>query len=233
MLIFRYRVVFFIVGFVLVSLRLSMASPAYGTKMPVKKEVFLGLQHCYLKDLNLDNSAGSVRSHQNYFTLSYGLLDWLSLDLKASLYSSFRHDPDAGERMEYNNPIWGGGYGFRIKAYESGPVKAVVGFQHFSIHPKTVKANGEKNNGILEDWQGSALVSYTLKYFTPYIGARYMLTDYIHSRNDERKMIKSDQGRRVGLITGMDIPLTRRVWVNIESAWQDGKSVAAGIFCRF
>ncbi|MBF0594812.1 MAG: hypothetical protein HQL22_07575 [Candidatus Omnitrophica bacterium] len=225
---------------VLMALALAMvftcsaeASPAYGTKMPAKGRAFWGLQDYYVRSRTLDNDQGSVRSIQNFLTLSYGVTDWLSLDLKGSLYSYFRHDPQTGNRMEYNNPVWGGGYGFRVKAYESGPVKAVVGFQHFSIHPKTVKANGEKNNGILEDWQGSALVSYQTEYFTPYVGPRYTMMDYIHTRNNERKMIKSDEDRRLGLVTGVDVPLTGRVWINLESDWQDGGSFTTGIYCRF
>ena len=201
--------------------------------MPAKKEAFWGLQDYYVRRRDLANDLGSVRSVQNYLTVSYGLTDWLSLDLKASLYSTFRHDPSSGDRMAYKDPVWGGGYGFRIKAYESGPLKSVVGFQHFSIHPKTVKANGEKNNGILEDWQGSALVSYDMKYFTSYIGPRYTLMDYIHNLDTSRKMIKSVEGRRLGLIAGVDIPVNDRVWVNLESDWQDGGSFTAGILCRF
>ena len=213
--------------------RTAGASPAYGTKMPAKEQVFMGLQYYSLNHAALNNGLGSVHSRQNYFTLSYGLTDWLALDLKASLYSTFRHDPHAGRPMDYERPLWGGGYGLRIKAYESGPVKAVVGFQHFSIHPRTVKANGEKDNGILEDWQGSALVSYDLKHFTPYAGARYTLLDYIHRLNDQRKMIKADGNWRAGFVTGVDIPVSSKVWVNLEGAAGGGESVAASLNFHF
>lgn len=226
-------IVFVLVFLSLILAQPAQATPAYGTKMPVKKETFFGLQDYYVRSRSLENDQGRVRSIQNYFMASYGLSDWLALDLKLSLYSYFRHDPSSGNQMKYNNPVWGGGYGFRIKAYESGPVKAVVGFQHFSIHPKTVKANGEKNSGILEDWQGSALVSYQLKYFTPYIGPRYTMMDYIHRLDNERKMLKSDEDRRVGIVTGVDIPVNDRVWVNLESDWQDGGSYTAGVLSRF
>ncbi|MEI6437410.1 MAG: hypothetical protein WCO69_01520 [Candidatus Omnitrophota bacterium] len=211
----------------------AFASPAYGTKMPAKNQAFWGLQDSYIRRRTLEHDQGSVRSLQNFLMLSYGVSDWLSLDLKGSLYSTFRHDPQSGDRMAYKNPIWGGGYGFRVRAYESGPVKAVVGFQHFSIHPKTVKANGQRNNGILEDWQGSALISYSMKPFTPYIGPRYTLTDYIHDLDNNRKMIKSVDGRRLSLVTGVDIPLSDRVWVNLEGDWQDGGTFSTSVLCRF
>lgn len=210
------------------------AAPAYGTKMPKAKEAFWGLQHYYVDRHNLDNDWGSLHSHQNFLLLSYGLTEWFVLDLKWSLYSTFRHDAvDGGHVDKYNNGVWGGGYGFRIRLYENGPWKVVGGFQHISIHPKTVKANGEKNSGILDDWQTSTLVSYDLKKFTPYAGLRYSSMDYVHRQAAMRERIKADGARRVGLILGVDVPLGEKVWLNFESDWQDGGAVAGSLNFRF
>ncbi len=221
------------VFFFLIVLRSAFASPACGTQLPLKKEMFLGLQHSFIKRQNLSNDLGYIESHQNYFSLSYGLTDWLVLDLKASLYSSFRYHLSGGGGIKYEDPLWGGGYGFRVKAYEYGPIKSVVGFQHFSIHPRTVHVAGEKVQGILEDWQGSALFSYDMKRLSPYIGFRYMMMDYIRLVNKDRKMIKSEKGSRPGFLSGMDIPLSQKTWLNVEVDWQDGGAVAAGVYCRF
>lgn len=212
----------------------SFAASAYGTAMPDKKEVFWGVQSYYVHRRNLDNDSGSVHSQQNYLTMSYGVFDWLSLDLKWSLYSTFRHNnAEDSSVMKYDRSVWGGGYGFRIRLYENGPWKTVAGFQHFSIHPMTVKKAGHKNNGILEDWQYSLLESYKMKYATPYLGVRYTVMDYIHTLDNERNRINSDDHRRFGFITGMDIPLTRNIWLNLEADWQDGDSATIGLHGRF
>jgi hypothetical protein len=218
---------------VLMNVSSVMAAPAYGTAMPQKEGTFWGLQHYYVDRRNLDNDQGVLHSHQNYLTMSYGVLDWLSLDLKLSLYSTFRHNSADGSQMRYDRSVWGGGYGFRIKLHEKGPWKTVTGFQHFSIHPMTVKKDGRKNNGILEDWQFSLLESYKMKYVTPYAGVRYTVMDYIHTLDNERNRINSDDARRFGLILGADIPLSPDVWLNFESDWQDGGSATGGVHFRF
>jgi hypothetical protein len=129
--------------------------------------------------------------------------------------------------------VWGGGYGFRVRLYENGPVKIVSGFQHISIHPKTVKSNGQKNNAILDDWQGSALVSYDLKKFTPYTGVRYGSTDYLHRLNNDANRVYMDEDRRVDAVLGVDVPLNEKVWVNVEGAFGAGEALATSVNFSF
>ena len=212
----------------------AVASPAYGTKMPDKGVLFGGLQSYFIEGRGMEGLNGTVRSRQEYAALSYGLSDWFSLDLKWMLHSRFQHDPqDGGDQMEYNRSIWGGGYGFRVRAYQSGPVRVVAGFQHFSNHPATVKANGTKQNGILEDWQGSTLVSYSFKRIVPYAGVRYATLDYIHTVDKERARIRSEAGDRWSPLMGADIPVSDRVWLNLEVDPQDGGSYTTAVFFRF
>jgi hypothetical protein len=135
---------------------------------------------------------------------------------------------------KYGRPgFWGGGYGFRIRLYENGPWKAVTGFQHISTHPVTLKANGVKNNGILDDWGGSTLVSYDFKKFTPYAGLAYSTLDYIHRINNDAERINSDKHRYAGLIVGVDVPVTKKVWINLESDWRDGGAGAVSLNFHF
>ena len=203
--------------------------------MPNAGQAFLGLQNYEIFRRDLNNGNGQIRSQQNFFTLSYGLTEWFSLDLKYTLYSTFTHEGMDGENLEkYGRPgWWGGGYGFRIRLYENGPWKMVTGFQHISTHPQTLKANGVKNNGILDDWGGSTLVSYDLKRFTPYFGVAYSTLDYIHRINNDAERINSDKHRYVGLILGVDVPVTKKVWINLESDWRDGGAGAASLNFRF
>lgn len=209
------------------------AAPAYGTTMPEKDQAIWGLQHYEVFGRNLQDDQGSIKSRQNHLLLSYGLKEWLSLDLKLSLYSKFDHETIGGVETEYNNPVWGGGYGFRVRLYEGGPLKVVAGFQHISIHPKTVKANGSKTNGIFDDWQGSLLTGYKIGRFTPYGGISYASMDYIQRLNSRRNRIKSDSHRSVAGIIGTDFDLTDRVYLNLEGNLVDGGAASASVNVRF
>ncbi len=210
----------------------AQAAPAYGTKMPRQREFFFGLQHYEIFDRDLNKDNGDLKSRQEHFLLTYGVTDWFSLDLKASI-GTIEHEAGDGSRIKYNTPVWGGGYGFRVRLYENGPVKVVSGFQHISIHPATVKANGEKHNAILDDWQGSALVSYDLKKFTPYTGLRYGTTDYIHRINNDADRVYTGEGRRYDAVLGVDIPLTPKVWLNCEGAVGGGEALATSVNFKF
>lgn len=228
------RIVFILIVLIMLSTGIAMAAPAYGPKMPKAKQAFWGVQHYFIARRDLNNDNGSLRSRQNHLLLSYGVTDWLSLDLKGSLYSSFTHEGVDGLDLEkYSNPIWGGGYGFRLRLYENGPWKTVAGFQHISIHPKSFRASGVKNNGILDDWQGSGLISYRFRKVTPYVGIAYSTLDYIHSVNNDGKRIISDVNHRAGLIVGMDISMTKRTWINLETDLRDGGAAAASVNMSF
>jgi hypothetical protein len=217
----------------LLAVPVALAAPAYGTKMPQKGQVFWGLQSYTIKDRDLNKDQGDLQSQQEHILLSYGVMDWLSLDLKWS-YGAFKHIDGNGGTINYNQPVWGGGYGFRVRLYENGPVKAVAGFQHISIHPTTEEMNGQKPSAILDDWQGSALISYDLKYFTPYTGVRYGTEDYIHyiDHHDGDRQLTAE-GRRTDAVLGVDIPVSKKVWINLEGAAGGVEAVAASLNFHF
>jgi len=208
------------------------AAPAYGTRMPQQKQVFWGLQYYAILDRDLNKDNGDMTSRQGHVLLSYGVTDWLSLDLKAST-GTIEHVDGNGDKIKYNTPVWGGGYGFRARVYQNGPLKVVGGFQHISIHPKTVKGGGVKHNAILDDWQGSALVSWDLRQLTPYTGVRYGTTDYLHRLNDDADRVYMDERRRFDAVVGADIPLSSNVWLNLEWAGGAGEALAASVNFHF
>ena len=218
--------------FVFFTVTQVMAAPAYGTKMPKKGEVFWGYQHHAVLDRDLNKNHGSMTSQQDHILLSYGVADWLSLDLKASR-GTFTHKASDGDSEKYTKPLWGGGYGFRVRLFEKGPWKAVAGFQHISIHPEPLKGNGVKHTSILDDWQVSSLVSYSLRPVTPYVGVRYGTLDYIHYTNNDGDRHLTDERRRTDLILGCDIPVTDRVWVNLEGQGGAGQAVSASLNFHF
>ena len=216
----------------MLSCSVASAAPAYGTRMPEKNKFFGGLQYYQIFDRDLNKNNGDMRSRQGHILLSYGVTDWFSLDLKASM-GTIEHEAADGRKIKYDTPLWGGGYGFRVRLYEDGPVKAVAGFQHISIHPRSVKGNGEKNNAILDDWQGSALVSYDLRKFTPYTGLRYGSTDYLHRLNNDADRVFVDEDRRFDAVLGVDVPLSEKVWVNVEGAFGGGEALATSVNFKF
>jgi len=69
------------------------SAPCYGTKLPHKKELFAGIGIYALFNRNLKNDYGRVKSLQDFFLLTYGINDWLSLDLKIGT-GYIKHHPD-------------------------------------------------------------------------------------------------------------------------------------------
>jgi hypothetical protein len=209
----------------------SYAAPAYGTKMPAQGKLFGGLQNYFVDTRWMEGDNGKIRSNQEFFLLSYGLLDWLSIDLKGGA-GDVRHSPSVENGVNYTAFV-GGGYGFRMKIFDRDKFHSVWGFQHISIHPYSKGLEGNKHKGVTDDWQLSFLGSYDIGKWTPYAGFRWSRMDYIHWQNGERNRIKSDPDKSIGAIVGTDVNLTDRVWLNVEGDFVDAKAVACSVNYKF
>jgi len=209
----------------------AYAAPCYGTKMPAKKEIFAGLQNHIVFKRYLKDDNGKLRSLQNFLLLSWGVFDWFSLDLKGGA-GDIKQRPVGSDEIRYATNF-SGGYGFRLRLYEKEKTKAVFGFQHISVHPSSRSANGVKNKAVLDDWQFSVLASYDVWKLTPYVGTRWSRVDYIHWTDGNRKREKSDRTKEVGLIFGCDIPVTEKIWVNLEGQWLDSEACAVSVNYKF
>lgn len=207
------------------------AAPCYGTKMPEKNQLFAGVQTHSVLNRYLINQNGKMRSLQNFVLFSYGIFDWLCLDLKGGAGNIKQQSPGV-ERLDYATYL-GAGYGFRMRLYDSKKTKTVFGFQHISIHPHKLHVNGIKRKSVLDDWQFSLLISRTFPIITPYIGTKWSRMDYILWTNGERSRIKSDRTRSIGLIVGADIPLGEKVWFNIEGNFFDSEAFSTSLNFRF
>ncbi|MCX5709439.1 MAG: hypothetical protein NT088_01745 [Candidatus Omnitrophica bacterium] len=225
----KFLILFLISGFLIFDF--AEAAPCYGTKMPEKNKFFAGLQNysIYKRDLKDDN--GKLRSLQDFVTVSYGVFDWLSIDLKGGAGDIKQHPENSGE-MRYNTGF-AGGYGFRVRLLDKNRIKSVFGFQHISVHPASRESAGVKNQAILDDWQASLLASYKFDFATPYIGTRWSRVDYIHKVNGDRKRVMSDLGKSVGLIVGIDVPLNKKIWLNLEGSFFDSSALAFGLNYAF
>jgi hypothetical protein len=207
------------------------AAPCYGPKMPEKKEAFVGLQSHIIFKRDLEHESGELRSAQEFLLLSYGVSDWLSLDLKGGLGNIQRHSSQSDD-IDYPAYL-AGGYGFRFRLYEREHKKAVFGFQHISVHPRSVSLQGAKNKAVLDDWQFSLLGAYDFKRIVPYLGARWSRVGYIHWRDRERELVKSDLTKGVGAVLGFDYALSEKAWLNLEGSLGDSAAAALSLNYAF
>lgn len=205
----------------------SYAAPCYGTKMPKKNKFFASFESYSLFKRYLANSRGKLRSQQEFYGMSYGVFNWLSIDLKAGAGTVKQH-PLGSDEVDYA-ASFAGGYGLRLKFLDKNNFKAVLGFQHISIHPKHTYVWGVKNRAILDDWQWSILASYDFKRITPYLGTRWSRVDYIHCVGEDRKRRMSDFTKSTGFIYGLDIPLTKKIWLNLEGSAFDSDAFACSL----
>jgi len=206
-------------------------APSYGTKMPAKKSFSMGLQNYTLLKRYLEDDYGKLRSVQDFLLVSYGVFDWLSIDLKGGAGDIKQHPIGASE-IDYSTGF-AGGYGFRLRLLDKKNTKVVFGFQHISVHPKRTYVSGVKNKAILDDWQVSLLASYDLKYLTPYLGTRWSRVDYIHWVDEDRKRRMSDLSKSVGFIFGFDVPFTEKMWLNLEGSFFDSDAFACSLNYSF
>ena len=226
--------VFFCILSFLLTARAS-AAPAYGTKMPEKDHFSIGGQTHVVVERNLEGGNGEINSLQHFFLVSYGLLDWLSVDFKGGA-GDVENNRFQADQIKYP-AFMAGGYGFRVRLYEKDELKIVAGFQHISVHPYSIfitnSAGDNHHKAVIDDWQFSCLGSYQVRRFTPYAGLKVSRMDLIYWRNGERNRIKSDLSKSVGLVTGLDVDLTGHIWLNMEGQFLDGQSASASLNYRF
>jgi hypothetical protein len=222
---FTFWIVILIFAFCI--LDFSYAAPCYGTRMPQKRKFFAGLESYTLFKRHQEKDYGKLRSMQYFVLLSYGVYDWLSIDLKGGTGNIKQHPADRAEiDYSYN---FAGGYGLRLGLYDNNDTKMVFGFQHISVHPKSTRLEDGRHKAIVDDWQVSILLSQDFGKATPYLGTRWSRLDYIHRIDDYRKRVMSDLTKSVGLIFGLDFTLTDKIWFNLEASFLDSEAFAFSI----
>ena len=205
--------------------------------MPAQGKFVIGGQTYHVAKRNLEGlDNGDIRSTQHFVLLSYGVFDWLTIDLKGGA-GDIHHQRDFADEISYP-AFMSGGYGFRLRLYEQNATKVVFGFQHISVHPYTQaisgNAEGEKFKTVLDDWQISFLASHNVWKLTPYAGLRWARMDLIRWVNDDnRNRIKSEDSESIGVIIGIDIPVHDRVWVNVEGSFADAQALAGSLNFSF
>lgn len=209
----------------------AFAAPAYGTKMPESGKLFMGGQTHYVAQRHLEDDNEEIESLAHFLLISYGVNDWVSLDLKGGA-GNITHNRFSGSDLRFPSFL-SGGYGFRIKLYDQDRKKAVFGFQHISVHPYSIKVDGVKHKAVMDDWQLSFLGSYELDKCMPYFGGKWSRMDYIHWIDNHRNRVKSDLSKSIGVVVGVDIPVKERIWVNVEGQFVDVNAVSASLNFSF
>jgi hypothetical protein len=208
-----------------------LASPCLGIKMPGKAKFSAGLQSYYIFNRYLEKEAGEVRSSQHFLLLSYGVFDWLSIDLKGGAGNIKQH-PFGSVEVDYTSNF-AGGYGFRLRLCDKKKLSCIFGFQHISVHPKSLHLGDVKHQAVLDDWQVSLLVGRKFGESDLYAGSQLSRVDYIHWDAGNRKRTMSDLTKNVGLVCGTDICLTEKIFFNIEGQFINTESLSFSLNYRW
>ena len=226
------RVANILLLFLLILISSSLyAAPCYGPNMPEKNEWELGTEINILFEREMEKTHGEFKSNQYFITVSYGFSDWFSLDGKLGV-GNIKQKPEAQDEIDYNTNF-SGAYGFRIRAFQNEikKIRAVVGFQHISVHPDNRDIDGVDNDCIADDWQISFLLSKDYKDISPYCGFKISRHDLIHDVGGERERKKSQD--LFGLFVGLDIYLNNKFRFNLEARFIDETALSTALVHKF
>jgi opacity protein-like surface antigen len=217
-----------IAAFILIAAASGQAAPCYGTHMPKKKKWFCGIEYNFLMERKLQNSLGRIKNPDQFLMISYGLFDWLSIDLKGGAGKITYKDSEYGDQDLSTS--FAGAYGFRLRLWETEDeaAKIVAGFQHISVHPKRVQTTAGRYTAVADEWQGSCLASVRIKQFQPYLGFKYATYDlirWIDAAN--RKRYKSLDSW--GLVLGSDFWINKNLKLNLEYHFFDEKAASISL----
>ncbi|MCM8780022.1 MAG: hypothetical protein NC914_02600 [Candidatus Omnitrophica bacterium] len=210
----------------------AAAAPCYGTYMPAKRKITLGLEYNFVISREFEHNHGRVKNQDQFLTLSFGVFDWLSIDLKGGAGKITYKDSEFGDQ-EFSTSF-AGAYGFRLRLYENKQkrLRLVGGFQHISVHPRHTNTPSGKYSAVADEWQGSILGSVGIKKFTPYFGVKYGAYDLIRWINSgNRKRYKSEDN--FGLVVGMDLAIAKNLRLNTEFDFLAGQSASVSLNLDF
>lgn len=205
------------------------SAPCYGPAMPKKQGSWiLGYESDFIFKRDLVEDYGKMRLFQHFFTMSLGIFSWLSIDGKLGI-GDVRSTGGIYPTVKYDYGF-SGAYGFRVRLLkqDTHKVNLVAGFQHISVHPPGKNVDSDKNQVIVDDWQGSVLVSKRMGNFDPYLGVKISECDLIHKLNETgRKRRKSYLSG--GVFLGADYYIRDNVKVNLEGRFIDETAFNCGV----
>jgi len=226
-----------IAGVIIISFALAgtvFAAPSNGPWLLDRGKIEAGYEYNNMFKRALDRSYGNLSTSDNFFVLSVGVFDWLTLDGKIGV-------GDEGLKGGIHLPKldsstgFAGGYGFRVRFFEHAGtgVRIVAGAQHICVHPRDRSINDDKYATILDDWQVSGLVAKKFKYLTPYAGMKLSDCQFIYTIN------KHDRERRysldhIGFVFGSDFWILKdKMRINVEARFFDENAFSTAVAYTF
>lgn len=204
------------------------AAPSNGTRFPPKRGVELGYEYNIIFKRPLDRSYGDLKTQDHFYTVSFGVCDWFSLDGKIGIGDVTEKGGSHLPALEYNTGF-AGGYGFRIRVfdYKKWGMRAILGFQHISVHPQDRSIDNDKYESFLDDWQVSGLVAKDFQFLTVYAGMKGSDCEIVYKINKHDKK-RRYSGDHIGLISGLELYLfDNKARVGVEGRFFDETSFSA------
>lgn len=211
----------------------SIAAPSNGTRLPSRFRIESGYEYNAMFKCALVDSFGDISTQDHFYTLSYGVADWFSLDGKIG-FGDVTEKNGKLPALSYSNGF-AGGYGFRVRVLDDKRrgLRGIIGFQHISVHPKKRNIDNDKYEAILDDWQGSAVLAKDFKFLTVYAGMKGSQCQLIYTLNEhDRKWVSPDW--HLGLITGVELYLfDKKARLNAEGRFFDETALTAAVSYLF
>lgn len=209
------------------------AAPSNGTRFPQKGKIESGYEYNVMFKNPLSHSFGDLETQDHFYTLSFGVFDWFSLDGQAGLGDVTEKNGKL-PKLEYNTGF-AGGYGFRIMAFakKEWGLRVILGGQHISIHPPDRSIDNDKYSAIIDDWQLSGLLAKDFKFLTLYTGIKGSDCAVIYKLNKhDRKRVSPED--HIGLITGAELYLfDKKTRLAAEARFFDETAFTASVSSLF
>jgi len=221
----------FVFLFLALGHRHALSCPIEGPNMPNGASPKTGVQINVMTDVDTKNVKGELRSRQIFLTLSYGITKWLCFDGKVGV-GELTFDQERAIKMEYDADF-AGGYGGRILLWDDkkSGINCILGLHHISVHPEDVEVSGIRYKAILDEWQGSVLVSKKIRNLRPYIAGKFSKIYLIRKIGEERERITPEHDW--GFVAGADLDINDNARFNIEGRLFDETALTFGFNYAF
>jgi len=208
----------------------AYAVPIKGPYFLKRGKLEIGQETNIMYRRDIEDITAKIKSSQFFFFFAFGLFDWLNIEAKFGT-GDIADDQYNGQKFYYNYN-WGGGYGFRIRVYESENIKFIFGVHHASIHPDPNKnTDNLTHRAILDETQFDLNLALKGQRFTPYVGAKVSRARLIRRIDGERATLKQEEN--YGIIGGFDYMFGKNTRLNIEGRFIDEYAITCGIGYTF
>jgi len=223
------------------------------SSMPEKGKFIVGVEHTAITNWDADyysqqhGMRGCMKhmaSNAEYITLSYGILDRLSIKAKVG-GQDYRDKDDKLVSAEFDYGFaWGIGIKYLALEEKKTGLKLALGSQYAEAHPKDATAGNDWRAIDLDViyWDVSCALGRDfeipkLHKLTPYIGVKYAETKADVTRYDPTTGVDYNYHvaakHNLGYFTGVDVNFTERLFANLEGGWGHQESITIGLNYRF